>query len=416
MILRTLKQQYELLTSTDVVRAGRAAVQNAGLTLLQRMINLVDGEILDDVRFLGGALTPSASGADNVVTLRPGVVCLNTPLEGDDWIGLWQWGALEAPQGVAMPTNNDASGDDRVDTIALRFIDVEEDEQTTKIKDPITGNVSTETHPQRVRRDLEFRIFVGSPDPAPVAPTLPTGWYRVCDVVRQNGVVNVASTDITDGRQGGQSMFDELRILDAFSVAQRMWFGPHANAGNDALQLEADDPANPTILTLTKVGGGLASFITARIEATDYFNADKFIYGGASNPESYEFRTNADDDYAFLIAKNAPLSLSNFHFVDGGGGVSDNDPATVSYDYNIASIVYKDAAEDYALVTFDVPIPEAAATVAFVGYGQSFGGSAAPPSNNPSVYVEAGGATARIYWEGGIVPTNQAITLVVYGA
>lgn len=413
-ILRVLKQQYELLGSTDVVRGGKAAMQNAGLTLIQRMISIADGSTLTGLRFLGGALTPSATGLDATVSLRPGVVAEYDSAEADEWIGNWKWSAQPTTQSIAMATNNDASGDDRIDAIAVRMIQVEEDTQPTKIKDPTTGNVVDESHPQRVRHDLEFKIFEGSPAPAPSAPSIDAGWTRVADVLRQNGVVNVATSDVTDQREGGETFLDGLRVTGTLSTPRRILLGDH---DDDALQLENDDADNPFTLTLSKIGGGIATFVASKVDATDSLETGKIRTDGVSTPETVEVKTEDDADYARVVAKNTPLAMTSFYFPDPGGALSDGASATITYDYNIDAITYNDDTSDYVEITFDTAIPEGVGAVAMVCYGEDFAAGDSPPTENLSIAVQSGGTSAYMRVEGGGAPDlDQEFHVVVYGA
>lgn len=257
------KEAYSLLTNTDVIRAGRAAVQAALLGLFAtRMIS--DAGAITSAVFLGSGLYPVGSGAANTMIMRPGLALFYDSSEADTWLGqvkpIWSQSATN----VTVNTNSDGSGHDRIDVLAVRAVQALGDYQDASFKTPGTAagaGIYTKSSPHEQAWTLEHQVFEGTPAASPAVPSLPAGqgWVAVAQIARPNGQADVNPGDVTDVRVG-----DVLRTGDllATKAAARVLLGDQVagafaglkyqssasgnlNAGELVVMSDAHDDNNP---------------------------------------------------------------------------------------------------------------------------------------------------------------------------
>jgi hypothetical protein len=319
-ILRVLKTPYELFDATDVVRLAKSSVRNmAALGFATRMIAGDGSATVDAPVFVGSSFEPTATGADALVSLKAGIAFLYDTTEADAWLGEVEVVFSDEVDTIALATNVDGSGDDRIDVISLRPLEVEEDSQTRWFKDPVTLTKSQVASPQRVRLDYEIVVTAGTVAPAPVAPSTPAGTYKVAEVLRVNGQANVNPSDVTDARS-----LDRVRagIVEAFSGlvtrAGALYFG---DPDGDHYRIERDSDTSPTHLRVRNQAGAdmpmqagnfRVSGIAKRVETNDFR-----AHTNTGTDGIFNFYDDDASAYGVLAAKNTPLAWASFLFTGG---------------------------------------------------------------------------------------------------
>lgn len=294
LILRVLKSTYELFDATDVVRLAKSSVRNmAALGLATRMIDGAGDLVEDTPVFVGSAFEPSASGADNTVDVQPGIAFLYDTSEADVWLGEVGVVFSDAVDTVAFSTNNDGSGDDRIDVLSLQPVEVEEDEETRKFKDPSSGTISEELSPQRTRVDYEFVVTEGTPAASPSAPATPAGTYKVAEVLRPNGQTNVLSGDVTDSRN-----LDRVRggIVEAFNgLATRTDAVYLGDPDGDHYKIVKDDDTSPTVLRIRDQAGAEVDLDAGELYGDTYVSVRSVLrFGDRAVSDSNRLEIGAD--------------------------------------------------------------------------------------------------------------------------
>jgi hypothetical protein len=313
-VLRVLKNAYELFDATDVVRLAKSSVRNmAALGLATRMIDGDGDRISDAPVFVGSAFSPSATGSDALVSLKPGMAFYYDTSEGDTWLGEVKLAFADDVQTIALPVNNDASGDDRIDVISLKTIEVEEDDQLRWFKDPITLLTSQKESPQRVRLDFELVVTTGTAAPSPVAPSTPAGNYKVSEVTRVNGQANVNPSDVADSRAP-----DRIRaswtegLLGLVARAGATYFG---DPDGDHYRLERDSDTAPTHLRIRNQLGAPTDLEVGELWATRYVQTDNFRARNNSGDLGVgvvEFYDDDASETAVILSSNTPIAWGSF--------------------------------------------------------------------------------------------------------
>ena len=279
-ILRVLKNTYELFDATDVIRLAKSSVRNmAALGFATRMIDTNGARIEDAPVFVGSAFEPYADGTGPSVFLKPGIAFRYDTGEADEWLGEVEVILSDIVDTIALSTNAHGSGDDRIDVISLRPIEVEEDSQTRWFKSPTSGTPYQQTSPQRVRIDYEIVVTVGTVASSPVAPATPSGTYKVAEVLRPNGQVNVNPSDVTDARS-----LDRVRtgFLDAFSgVAARAGAVYFGDPSGNHYRFERDDESSPTRLRARDESGAKVDLEVGELIGADYVSTSSVFRFGS---------------------------------------------------------------------------------------------------------------------------------------
>ena len=310
-ILRVLKNAYELFDATDVVRLAKSSVRNvAALGLATRMLDADGDTVIDAPVFVGSGFAPSSPGTDSLVYLKPGVAFLYDSGEGDAWLGQVKIAYSDEVDSVALATNVDGSGDDRIDVVSLRPLEVEEDSQLRYFKDPTSLAKYQANSPQRVRLDYEIVVTTGVVAPVPAAPATPAGTFKVAEVLRINGQANVNPTDVTDSRN-----LDRVRagFVDAFAgIASRagaLYFG---DPSGNHYRLERDSDTAPTRLRFRDQAGVGAVVELGEVYSETYLSTKSAI----------RFGNKAIADASRLhIAPNSTLAPSYLKIAKGDGTI-----------------------------------------------------------------------------------------------
>ena len=317
LLLRVLKSTYELFDKTDVIRNAQSTFRNAAaLVMSQRLIDSA-GAVRTVPIFLGSGFSPSADGASQLVTLKPGLALWYDSAAGDVWAGNVKPVFSDTEQTVAFSTNTDGSGDDRIDTLAVRPLEIEEDEQLRTFVDPTDDTTYQKNAMQRTRHGFEFKVYVGTPDPAPSAPAVESGYFKIAEVTRVNAQANVNAVDVSDSR-----VLDRSRagFFEAFSGlvtrAGALYFG---DPDGDHYRLERDSDTSPTVLNLKNQAGSYSDFKAGDLIAN--------VLRSRSGTDTVSIRNTADDDYGRVVHKLGARAWAYLRFdtgtwvVDHGEGV-----------------------------------------------------------------------------------------------
>lgn len=197
-LLRALQNAYEQVTNTKLNNLAKGAWL-AVASVLFSLLRATDWS-MPEWQFIGQGFKAEA-GAGSTVTLSAGMALWHDAAEGDDFTGQLKPVFNGAELELDMATNSDASGDDRIDLIAVKPVLEAENEQTVKRKNPATGDIGDDDLNQQKRWTFEWQVVEGAPAAAPVAPATPAGFVAVAEVLRTNGDAGVAASDITDKRE-----------------------------------------------------------------------------------------------------------------------------------------------------------------------------------------------------------------------
>jgi hypothetical protein len=318
-LLRVLKNAYELFDATDVVRLAKSSNRSANaLGFASRMIGGDGAPVIDSPVFVGSAFEPNVDGASNVVTLGAGIAFLYDSSEADVWLGEVEAILADSEDSIAMATNTDGSGDDRIDVISLRPLELEEDDQLRWFKDPVTLTPYQKTSPQRVRVDYEIVVTTGVVDPAPVAPATPAGTYKVAEVIRVNGQANVLSVDLTDSRA-----LDRVRAgyVESFSaMAARLGALYFGDPDGDHYRMERDSDTAPTHLRIRNQVGADVDLEVGELWATRYMQSNN-VRARVDSGDLLEGIVNVYNDdgtkYGMMLSANTSIAWGSFIHTGG---------------------------------------------------------------------------------------------------
>jgi len=381
---RVLKNTYELFDAVDVVRLAKSTFRDmAAYSLATRLLD-ANGDLVVVPVFLGSGLEPSADGTNANVTMKPGLALWYDASQGDSWLGEVTPVFFDTAQTASFTSNT--SGNDRIDVLSVRPIEVEEDSVLRKFKDPISQVVSQQLSPQRVRLGFEFVVTEGVPAASPSVPATPTGTFKIAEVLRPNAQADVNAVDVTDARN-----LDRMKtgFVDAVSgLAARagaLYFGDPA--GNH-YKLERDDAVTPTVLQLQNQNGLNQDFEAAELKATAGLVSDTIQVQTNLVQDTIETKNFAGTNAAILLAKNTPWAFCRFGWNDPGGSLTNNDPAdNLSGDFNITSVQWKISGSDiYAEVVLTTALAAVTGALAIVSGGGLKAGSG---SITPFVNVQA---------------------------
>jgi len=310
-ILRVLKNAYELFDATDVVRLAKSSIRNvAALGLATRMLDTDGDTVVDSPVFVGSGFAPSSPGTDGLVYLKPGVAFLYDTTQADAWLGEVKIAYSDTIDTIALATNVDGSGDDRIDVISLRPLEVEEDSQLRYFKDPTSLSTYQANSPQRVRLDYEIVVTTGVVAPVPAAPATPAGTFKVAEVLRVNGQANVNPTDVTDSRN-----LDRVRagFVEGFTgLATRtgaLYFGDPSGVH---YRLERDSDTAPTGLRFKDHAGANPLVELGEVYADTYLSAKSAIRFG---------NKSIADVNKLHITPNSTLTPSYLKIAKGDGTI-----------------------------------------------------------------------------------------------
>ena len=233
-ILQVFREAYVLMTNEDVRRLAAQPWQAASVALWASRLLRGDGSIPLPFVCLGQALEPRANGAANQLTLAPGLALYHDSTEGDMWIGKIKPLLVKTEQAITITTNSDATGHDRVDVVAVRPKLVEGDIRSATFKTPGaapgTGRFTRDS-PHQTSWEVEHQVFEGVAAVTPVIPSLPSGWIKVCEVVRPNGQADVNASNVTDRRTGDTLRANHLSLSGGASSFVRFLLGGQAYSG-----------------------------------------------------------------------------------------------------------------------------------------------------------------------------------------
>lgn len=104
--------------------------------------------------------------------------------------------------------------DDRIDVVCVKAAIVDGGTEARKFKAAISGTITTENLVTTKEWEAEFLIVDGTPDPSPVAPSVPAGYIKLAELY-VNAVVGLSgSGDVTDFRSlmpvGGSATINSL--------------------------------------------------------------------------------------------------------------------------------------------------------------------------------------------------------------
>lgn len=365
-LLRVMKSTYELLLSTDITKLAKSTISNAlSWGLATRMLDVNGDVVVDTAVFVGSSFTPTADGTDAVVDMSPGIALYYESSEADVFLGEVRACFADAVQTINVPANNDVSGDDRIDVISFRPIEVEEDTQTRWFKDPVTSNLSQQDVPTRVRLDFEIEITQGTPAPAPIAPATPAGNLKVAEVLRVNGQANVNPGDVTDARSGDRisaGTVDSVSGLIARTGA--VYFGDPAGSH---YRIERDDDDAPTLLRFRNQSGAGLTLESRRVQVGSAGEIATNDLRAAANTGADGIIDVYDDDasaYGVLVSKTTPLAWASFLFSGGTLVVQEN--------YNLGGTVTDAGVGDFN-VQFDTDVFTNLGAVIATFYGAAGG-------------------------------------------
>jgi hypothetical protein len=174
----------QLLTSTDVDRIGDQALQTQ---LHQMMVWYfdagVDAPASGFPRSRGGAsdnhCRVDATG-DLSFLVQPGwgLFFDASQLGADEW-------APEAYLPIVLPSAFASSlaahdpTNPRIDLVIIQPMYVEDQNVSRNIKNPTTGEITSQGVNQRRRFSAQVQVVTGTPAASPVAPSVPAGWLRI---------------------------------------------------------------------------------------------------------------------------------------------------------------------------------------------------------------------------------------------
>lgn len=297
-------------------------------------------------QFLGRSAEPVPTGA-SALELRPGLGLWYDAAEDDDFTG--ELKPIFIPSTVAVPieTNQDASGDDRIDLVCLRPTleeEYEEDDDGDRLqtwfKDPDDGTRYKKAEPQRERWVYEYKVIKGEPDSDPEAPDTPDGWVAVAEVRRVQGASAVTDEDVTDVRPTATG-------LEAYRMATERLELPGDDGivrweSDDGEQIEFRVGSNPRSLILATDLMGTTpdgSLQLEKLTAWGEVLVDK-ITGAVEDVITFE---DTDGDLAKLEAKNTLKAAAAFEFPDpGSDDFSDGDTADLKSSMGVDSVTYRD--------------------------------------------------------------------------
>ena len=249
---RILQNATEGLRTAKVNRLARSAWATVAVLLFSCFRG---GDwSLPTWQFIGKAAEPTA-GAGDSVDLKAGLALWHDTAENDDWTGQLKPVFLESSVAISFSTNNDASGDPRIDLLAIKpdlVSELEDDPDNpgsdleTWFKDEVDETRYKKAEPQLQRWDYKYTIVEGVPAAAPAAPATPAGFVAVAEVTRPNGQVDVLARDVKDVRPRAEMHLDRYQVGERVRFedpATGQWteFRLKDGAAGRVLEVENDD-------------------------------------------------------------------------------------------------------------------------------------------------------------------------------
>lgn len=223
--------------------------------------------------FIGDACKPVAPGGSSSINLQPGLAPVWDKGEGDDFLSQLKPIYLREAQTVGFTENTDPSGDDRIDSVFIRPVEVEREDQLQYYKDPDTETWGQKKAPRRVAWEFETKVEEGQPASNPSAPSSPPGnWLRVADVTRPANQSNVLSGDVNDQRTPADPLFSNLGLRDTLTLAADLVFKDPSSS--DELRLTPDLGAATLKLLDDAANLGLFKVNTLLTEFIELYNTD----------------------------------------------------------------------------------------------------------------------------------------------
>lgn len=105
---------------------------------------------------------------------------------------------LESNLSQIIPTANPTN--DRIDIISAKAVLIDGETENRKFKDAFTDSITSESAVVEKLWSIEIVVTSGTPDVAPVAPSVPAGYIQLCEILVEaaNGIV--AEANVTDKR------------------------------------------------------------------------------------------------------------------------------------------------------------------------------------------------------------------------
>jgi hypothetical protein len=282
-LFRPLQSAYELLSQTKVQRAFRSG-WNAAATVLFG---------LDDARaasyWIGDAGVASPVPASLAIYLEPGVA-IQYAKSGENHTSDYQPIIIDEQATIPFEANGDASGNDRIDVLAVRAVITESEPQSVDVLDPVDDSISKKTRNQTAEYNWEYVIVQGVVDAVPVAPSVPSGYMPVAEVLVRNAATSFLTSDITDTRVTDTFVVNSLRSAGNIIVG---------NTTNAARLVY--DQANSR-LRLEDLAAALHDLEAGNLIATT-FKATGIISGNAANDRIYMNGEDGTLGEGNLIAK-----------------------------------------------------------------------------------------------------------------
>jgi len=214
---RIFQNTYQQVTSTILNRGARAMWETVA-TLLWALLRKYDFT-LQQTAFFSDALLAVGDGT-TAVKLNNGMGLWWDSTEADSWTGGLKPFFLDADTTVTVTTNNDASGNDRIDLICIKAVLVDDDSELVYRKSPTDGTVAQEQLYTSQRWTVDYQVVEGTPAAAPAAPAAPTGWTPIAQVDRPNGQAGVNDVDITDLRNPSILRLSDVHLRRLYTYAQ----------------------------------------------------------------------------------------------------------------------------------------------------------------------------------------------------
>lgn len=203
-LFEILHTTYETWTTPKILRLARSP-WNAASAIIHALFGGTQTAF-----WIGDAAKPSATGAGLNINLSPGLGIFYYT-STDEFTSPFNPLLITWNTSIPFDANNDASGNDRIDVLAIIPIQPEGDpDPTAETTDPATLIKTTKTLNQWRERGYEWTIVKGAVSAVPSAPAVPPGYIGVAEVRIQNGAGVILDDDITDIRPSAAAKFADL--------------------------------------------------------------------------------------------------------------------------------------------------------------------------------------------------------------
>lgn len=243
-------------------------------------------EALPSQTFIGEAFRVSADGG-TAVTLKRGLALFRDTSWGDEWYGDLRPVYADGETIVSIATNSDGSGDDRIDSLFVRPVPVEQDPITFTLKDSEDGPTYELSLNSARYLEWEYLLVEGTAGAVPAAPDPPAPsigqhtWIRIADIERPNTQAAVNQSEVTDQRTQEVSRFGWVQayaglVVGALNEAHARLAYNETTDRLDVLD-QADAAGDLYARNITQKNEVAGTFIVnASIEVTPYANAVGF--------------------------------------------------------------------------------------------------------------------------------------------